>query len=154
MEWHIFVDGAASGNPGPAGAGILILDDKANELDRRSIFLGEMTNNMAEYEALVRALDLAREADVRWVRVYSDSELVVNHVSGRYKVRNERLKRYVEAVSLARRQFEGFALQYIPREKNTVADRLAKDAVKRRGRRVTAPFDGEESPGIEGQDGP
>ncbi len=153
MEWQIYVDGASSGNPGESGAGIVIYE-KDKELSRYSIYLGRMTNNMAEYEALIFALQKARDASVGIIDIYTDSLLVANQVLGIYKVKHPVLKGYLSAVKKIADNFERFSLKYIPRERNRVADRLAKAAIMNRGRRVTAPYGGEESPGIKGQDGP
>ena len=69
MEWHIYIDGASSCNPGHAGAGLVVFDEFGNEIGRDSAYLGEMTNNMAEYEALVRALSRAFEANIKSVSI-------------------------------------------------------------------------------------
>ncbi len=113
-----------------------------------------MTNNMAEYEALIFALQKARDASIHSIDIYTDSLLVANQVSGTYKVKNPVLKGYLAAVKKIASNFSRFSLKYIPREENRIADMLAKAAIKNRGRRVTAPQSGEESPGIKGQDGP
>ena len=154
MEWHIYIDGASSCNPGASGAGIVVFDNNGNELFRDSIYLGHMTNNMAEYEALIRALRKAEQSSIKYISVYTDSLLVANQVLGKYRVKIVGLKVYVEEIKKIIRNFTSFALQYIPREENRLADKLAKDAIKKRGRRVVAPFNGEESLGIKGQDGP
>jgi ribonuclease HI len=133
MRWHIYVDGASSGNPGESGAGIVVLDDEGCEVFRDSRYLGQMTNNMAEYEALLYALQKAGESTVRHVSVYTDSELVAKQVCGEYKVRNERLRSYVEKVLDLIGFFDSFSLQHIPREANSVADKLAKTAASKKG---------------------
>jgi len=134
MEWHIYIDGASSCNPGHAGAGLVIFDDRGNEIGRDSVYLGEMTNNMAEYEALVRALSKACEANVKNISVYTDSLLVANQVIGKYKIKNSILQKYAEKAKNLIRTFDHFAVQYIPREKNKLADKLAKEAIiKRKG---------------------
>jgi ribonuclease HI len=133
MEWHIYIDGASSCNPGHAGAGIVIYDEHGNEVGKNSAYLGEMTNNMAEYEALVRALSMACTSDVKNVSIYTDSLLVANQITGKYKIKNVTLQKYAEKAKNLIRNFDHFAVQYIPREKNKVADRLAKDAIKKKG---------------------
>jgi ribonuclease HI len=133
VEWHIYIDGASSCNPGHAGAGFVVYDELGNEIWRDSAYLGEMTNNMAEYEAMVRALVKATKSDVRNVFIYSDSLLVVNQVLGTYKVKNNTLQKYAEQVKGLIRTFDHFAVQYIPREENKVADKLAKEAIKKKG---------------------
>ncbi len=128
MEWHIYVDGASLGNPGESGAGIVVYDQQGREALRESVPLGSMTNNMAEYEALVRALRKALEMRVGTVSVYTDSLLVANQVLGTYKVKNDRLRTYLKEVQLAIKGFDRFEIRYIPREKNKLADKLAKSA--------------------------
>ena len=153
IHWHVHVDGASSGNPGNSGAGIFVQDDEGKELLRKGLFLGEMTNNMAEYEALLHALTSASERSVKKITVYTDSLLVANQVNGLYKIKNATLFDYVRRVKKIVSNFEYFKIQYIPREQNKVADRLAKDAIKKGQTGGRSVFNGEESPGIEGQDG-
>ena len=92
MSWQIYVDGASSGNPGDSGAGMVIFDGNGTEISRDSVFLGKMTNNMAEYEALLRALEKAQEHGAQDVVVYTDSLLVANQVIGTYKINNDILR--------------------------------------------------------------
>jgi len=131
MPWQIYVDGASSGNPGDSGAGMVIFDGNGNEIFRDSIFLGKMTNNMAEYEALLRALQKARERGAQNVVVYTDSLLVANQVKGTYKINNHILRQYVVSVKKIISNFDHFAIQYIPREQNRIADKLAKSGIKK-----------------------
>jgi ribonuclease HI len=133
MEWTIYIDGASSCNPGHAGAGFVIYDEHGNEVGRDSAYLGEMTNNMAEYEALVRALSKAFDANVKNVSIYTDSLLVANQILGKYKIKNITLQKYAEKAKNLIRTFDHFAVQYIPREKNKVADKLAKEAINKKG---------------------
>lgn len=154
MEWHIYIDGASSGNPGDAGAGIVVYDDKNNKILDESIYLGHMTNNMAEYAALLFALQKAEKSSVSNVFIYTDSQLVTYQMQGKYKIKNLQLKRYAEQAKNIIEHFNHFDIKYIPRTENRLADKLAKNAIKHKGRRVIAPLKGEESPGIIGQDGP
>jgi ribonuclease HI len=131
MSWEIYVDGASSGNPGPSGAGIAIFDSEGNELHLESVYLGTMTNNMAEYEALLRALGKAAELGGQDVLVNTDSLLVASQVQGLYKIKNEVLREYVGKVKKTITLFNCFKIQYIPREKNKVADKLAKEGIKK-----------------------
>jgi ribonuclease HI len=126
--WHIYIDGASLGNPGQSGAGIVTFDEQGRELWRESTPLGTMTNNMAEYEALVRALRKAREMATGTVFVYTDSLLVANQILGKYKVKNDRLKAYALEVQGVVKSFDRFEIRYIPREENRLADKLAKSA--------------------------
>ncbi len=95
-EWHIYIDGASLGNPGLAGAGMIAFDEDGHEIWRESVHLGLMTNNMAEYEALVRALRKVGDPAGRPVNVYTDSQLVAYQVLGKYRIKNEGLKPYLE----------------------------------------------------------
>jgi ribonuclease HI len=133
MEWHIYIDGASSCNPGHAGAGLVAYDNHDKEVGRESAYLGEMTNNMAEYEALVRALLKAFKSGVKNVFIYTDSLLVANQVLGKYKIKNLTLQKYAEEAKNLICNFDHFAIQYIPREENKVADKLAKEAIKKKG---------------------
>ncbi len=129
MQWHINVDGASSGNPGRSGAGIVARDKDGNIILTRSVFLGEMTNNMAEYEALLIALNDAVQNSVKEVTVYTDSQLVANQINGLYKIKNMTLFQYVKKIKQTIGNFDHFAINYIPREQNREADKLAKDAI-------------------------
>ncbi len=131
MSWQVYVDGASSGNPGNSGAGIVVFDKNGVEIFRDSIFLGKMTNNMAEYEALLRALAKALECGVQDVTVHTDSLLVANQVTGAYKTNNDVLRRYVHKVKIIISNFDRFQIKYIPREQNRIADKLAKNAIKK-----------------------
>ena len=131
-EWHIYIDGASLGNPGLSGAGIIAFDGEGNELWRESIHLGKMTNNMAEYEALVRALRRIGKSGGT-VNVYTDSLLVANQVLGKYRLRSEGLKPYLEEARRLIRALPSLTVKYIPREGNRIADKLAKDGAAKKG---------------------
>jgi ribonuclease HI len=125
-EVVIYTDGASKGNPGPSGAGGVILTPDGETIEEFREHLGRTTNNVAEYEAvrigLVRALALG----ARRVTVRLDSELVSNQLTGRYKVKDTKLiDRYLEVGQLLAR-LDSVKFETIPREKNTRADRLAQ----------------------------
>jgi ribonuclease HI len=132
-EWHIYIDGASQGNPGFAGAGMIAFDEDGHEMWRESIHLGLMTNNMAEYEALVRALRKVGDPDGRPINVYTDSQLVAYQVLGKYRIKNAGLKPYLEEALRLMRRLPHVAVKYIPREGNKLADKLAKDAAAKKG---------------------
>jgi ribonuclease HI len=132
-EWHIYTDGACLGNPGQSGAGMVAFDEDGNEIWRDSIHLGEMTNNMAEYEALLRALKKIETSAIRTVHIYTDSLLIANQLLGKYRIRNEGLRPYFEEVKRLIRNFTYFKIKYIPREENRIADKLAKNAAAKKG---------------------
>lgn len=154
MKYHIYIDGASSGNPGESGAGIVIFDDMGNPVIKKGIYLGKMTNNMAEYEALCHALQMADEMAFNNIHVYTDSLLLANQIGGKYKVKNSTLKGYIKTAKGFIDNLIGFELTYIPREENGLADRLARDAIRHKGQAGNRRIKPEESPGIKGQDGP
>jgi len=129
-ELIIHTDGAARGNPGPAGAGAVIADPSGKVVAEICRYLGDsMTNNQAEYHALLLALREAASRGATRVSIFADSELMVRQIKGEYKVKDKGLKElYLEAISLLRR-FGGYAIEYIPREKNARADKLANLAI-------------------------
>jgi ribonuclease HI len=133
MEWHIYIDGASSGNPGESGVGIAAFNENGQELFRDSIYLGHMTNNMAEYEALVRALERAYQSSVKNLYIYTDSLLVANQITGKYKIKNPELMKYADTAKTIIKYFNNFTLKHIPRGKNTLADKLAKNAANKKG---------------------
>lgn len=131
-----FIDGAARGNPGPAGAGAYLAATNP-EHEPRELFeaLGIATNNEAEYRALLLALDAANRAGATDLTIYSDSELLVHQMNGLYRVKAANLKPlFAEALRRAK-AFRSFSISHVRREKNKDADRLANrgaDASERR----------------------
>ncbi|OQB69133.1 MAG: 14.7 kDa ribonuclease H-like protein [Spirochaetes bacterium ADurb.Bin133] len=123
----IYIDGGSRGNPGDAGAGV-ILDNNG----KRSGFyryLGVKTNNEAEYSALIIGITVALENNVKNIKVFSDSELLCNQINGVYKVKNENLKKYyIEAKSLIDK-LNSFEIKHILREQNGLADKMANKAM-------------------------
>ena len=151
-ELLINIDGASSGNPGPAGIGVVIRQD-GTIIHEISKAIGEATNNVAEYTALVYALQeaLIRRADM--VTVITDSELVHRQVTGEYKVKNANIKPLFEQVQHLLRGFKQVKMKHVLREENKDADRLATKSIKSKQAQVVAPlFDnnGEESPSSTG----
>jgi ribonuclease HI len=125
----LYSDGASSGNPGKAGAGFVIFSD-GRKIFENKIYLGIKTNNEAEYIAAIKCLESARKMDFQKITLFSDSQLLVNQITGRYKVKNRRLKILHEKVILLLGQFNQWDIVHIYREKNKIADRLAKQAIK------------------------
>jgi len=125
----LYTDGASRGNPGDAGAGIILFDCKGNELLSRSIYLGKCTNNSAEYQALIAGLARAHEAGCRTLNIFLDSELIVRQVQGIYKVKNEQLKPLHDQVKNLLAKFRSWGIRHIPREKNYRADDLANKGI-------------------------
>jgi ribonuclease HI len=123
------VDGGARGNPGPAAAGAVATSPEGDPLGERSAYIGEATNNVAEYRALLLGLELARELGASEVEVINDSELVARQIGGEYRVKHAGLKPlYLEAMS-ALRKFDAWAVRPVRREQNTRADELVNEAL-------------------------
>jgi probable phosphoglycerate mutase len=124
-----YIDGGSRGNPGPAGYGVVIQDSAGNTLESFSQFIGTATNNVAEYQALLSALEYVLSHDGDSLQVYCDSELVVRQIQGRYRVQSPDLKPlHARARQLAGR-LKRFVIQHIPREQNRLADQLANEAM-------------------------
>jgi len=120
----IHADGASLGNPGAAGIGAVIeLDGQTTEIARH---IGTATNNIAEYSALVAALEEAFRQGAEAVDVRLDSELAVRQMLGQYKVKNEGLKPLFERAKKLSQSFRKFSIRHVPREENTHADKLSK----------------------------
>ena len=125
----IAVDGAARGNPGPAGAGVAITDGKGRVVKEIALSLGETTNNVAEYAALLCALQAAAQLGAKEVRVQTDSELLARQLSGEYRVKDPTLRVFHALVEQLRTGFRCCEVRHVPREQNRAADRLANRAV-------------------------
>lgn len=125
----IHTDGGSRGNPGLAGIGVIIYDDSNNIVLELSQYIGVQTNNVAEYKALVRALELSYEMGIKDIELYMDSELVVKQIKGEYKVKNERMKPFYEMANSLISQFDNFSIHHVKREKNKRADELANLAM-------------------------
>ncbi|MCS6861693.1 MAG: ribonuclease HI family protein [Abditibacteriales bacterium] len=126
----IHFDGAAQGNPGPAGIGVVILDADGTSLAEIGEYIGEATNNVAEYRALIRALEEAQALGGRRLTIYADSELIVRQLAGQYEVKSPRLQPLFARVDELLRQFEQVHVTHIRRAANNLADKLATNAIK------------------------
>lgn len=126
--WTIYTDGGSRGNPGPAAYAYVI--KRPGEVDIEEMgYLGQTTNNIAEYTGLVKALEHANELGGKQLVVNSDSELMVKQLNGQYKVKNEGLRPlYNQAVAL-RRQFDSVTIMHIYRDQNSQADALCNEAM-------------------------
>jgi len=125
----LYVDGASRGNPGEAGAGFYLLDGDGNELLQGMRFLGRMTNNAAEYQALILGLREALGIGGDSIEIYTDSELVANQMKGIYTVKNKQLRRLHQKVVALLDKFHRYEITAIRREDNRKADRLANEAI-------------------------
>lgn len=122
-------DGAARGNPGPAGAGAQAIGPSGEVVAEVSEFLGHATNNVAEYHALILVLVAARPLGYRRLKVLTDSQLMANQITGGYRVKNQGLKPLAARVMALFDEYREVEVQYIPRAKNTACDALANKAI-------------------------
>lgn len=129
---RVYSDGAARGNPGPAGAGAVVVAGDGQVLAQLGRFLGETTNNVAEYQGLLLGLRHAAELGARAVDVYADSQLMIRQLGGQYRVRNEGLKPLFDEAMRLLRAFGQFTLHHIPREQNAAADEMSNRAIDER----------------------
>jgi ribonuclease HI len=125
----VHVDGGARGNPGPAAVAAVASTPDGDQLGERNAFIGEATNNVAEYRALLLGLELARDLGAAEVEVVNDSELVARQIGGEYKVKHAGLKPlFLEAMSELR-GFERWSVRPVRREENQRADELVNEAL-------------------------
>ena len=123
------VDGGARGNPGPAAIGVVLRDGDGAVVEEVGERIGEATNNVAEYKALLRGIELAAEHEPTELELIGDSELVVRQVEGRYKVKNAGMKKLHEEVKRALRDFDSWSIRHVRRAENADADRLVNEAL-------------------------
>lgn len=139
MEFTLYADGGSRGNPGPAGAGAVVFDNLGKRVVEVSDYLGVATNNIAEYEAVLRGLKKLVEtypADLLTsspLTIRMDSKLVIEQLKGAYKVKHPNLiPRYLEVKNILARSFNKVSFEHVYREKNTDADALANEAMDRK----------------------
>ena len=131
----IRTDGGARGNPGPAALGAVIENDKGMVLKEVSEYIGEKTNNEAEYRAPIEALKKLRaligktQAKKSEVNIYADSELMVKQMNGQYKIENEKMQKFFLELWNLKLDFRKVTFQSVPREQNKAADRLVNEAL-------------------------
>jgi ribonuclease HI len=128
MVLTIYTDGASRNNPGEAGAGVYIVQD-GRPVEKIARYLGKTTNNIAEYTAAIIGLESAVKQGASRVNLFADSELLVKQLNGEYKVKNEGLKPLFRRACELIAKIGSVEIQYIPREKNNVADSLANKAI-------------------------
>jgi ribonuclease HI len=149
----IFVDGACHGNPGPAGIGVAIFENE-KLIKEISKPIGDATNNIAEYSALIFGLLEAQSLKAEKLTILSDSQLVCRQVEGTYKIKNIHLKFLHEQILFLLKMFKAVEIRHIPREENELADKLAAGSLKiRKGSQDDRPEEflfGEESPSSKG----
>ncbi len=126
---QLFTDGASRGNPGEAGAGSVLLDSNGQELAARSLYLGQCTNNVAEYKALLLGLQSALELGCGNLDIFLDSQLIVRQIQGQYKVKHPTLKPLFFEVKDLLARIESWSVAHVPREQNKRADELANQGI-------------------------
>ncbi len=129
---RVYSDGAARGNPGPSGAGAVLVDSSGNVVDRLGKYLGIQTNNYAEYMGLLLGLKRARELGIREVEVFADSELMIRQLGGRYQVRSPSLRPLYEQALRLLNDFSRVKLVHVPRKMNAAADEMSNRAIDER----------------------
>ncbi len=138
MQFTLYADGGSRGNPGPAGAGAVVFDTTGKRVVEVADFLGVATNNIAEYEALLRGLTKLHEAFAEGyflhvpLLVRMDSNLAIEQLKGNYKVKHPNLvPRYLAVKNILARHFGAVTFEHVRREFNTDADALANEAMDR-----------------------
>ena len=125
----LYTDGASRGNPGKAGAGIILYDPQGTVLTESKQYLGVCTNNEAEYRALILGLEQALKLKCPAVKIHLDSELVVRQMEGIYKIKNANLAQFAAKAKELLSHFDQYLLLHVPRHKNSAADQLANQAI-------------------------
>jgi ribonuclease HI len=129
-ELYIYTDGASRGNPGEAGAGVVIMDDGGAVVRELRKYLGHTTNNVAEYEAFILGLTEAVRLGASKIHMRNDSELLTRQISGEYRVKDQKLKRLHAKAKRILNKFDAYEIRSLRRENNRVADRLANEAIE------------------------
>ena len=125
----IYADGAARGNPGPAGIGVVIEDERGRVLKELSQFVGQKTNNQAEYLALIQGLEAAAAYQAEAILIRLDSELLVHQLKGEYQVKSPLLEPLMGQVQELLARYKVIGVEHIERDYNRAADRLANQAI-------------------------
>jgi ribonuclease HI len=125
----VHLDGGARGNPGPAAIGVVIADQDGEVIDELAERIGVATNNVAEYEALLRGVSRAAELGATELELINDSELVAKQLTGVYKVKHPAMKPLYERARAALAGFERWQIRSVPRAQNADADRLVNEAL-------------------------
>ena len=129
MSYRIFSDGASRGNPGPSGIGAVIFDAHGKVVHEIARYIGQVTNNVAEYKALIAALDYCVKHKLSPVEILADSQLLIRQLAGEYRVKNEAIKVLYDEVQAHLRHLKVTGYQHVYRELNKHADRLANQGI-------------------------
>lgn len=131
FDFRARTDGACRGNPGPAAIGVSIENPDGQEIAQASETIGETTNNVAEYRALIKALEMLVDLGARTPQLLLDSELIVRQMLGEYRVRNPRMRDLYQEAQAFLPSFSRVDFRHVPREENVRADSLANQALDR-----------------------
>lgn len=126
---NLYTDGACRGNPGQGGAGAVLVGETGEIVATVKHSLGQCTNNIAEYRALIFGLEIALKKRYGHLNIFLDSELLVNQIKGSYKVKNENLKILMREVRKLLSYFDSYKVEHIDRSQNHMADKLANEAI-------------------------
>ena len=126
----IYTDGGARGNPGPAGIGVVVFNaDESEIISQHKQYIGETTNNQAEYKAIISGLQEAKKLKAQEVEIYTDSELVCSQINGIYKIKNTDFQDSFIKIYNLKQSFKKIKFKHILREKNKLADKLVNQAI-------------------------
>ena len=129
MKASLYTDGGARGNPGPAGIGAVLRDEDGEVLGEIAQGIGDATNNVAEYVALITGLEMALDRGVTDIEIYMDSELVVSQLLGKWKIKKDTLRPLAVKARALMNRFDSFTLSHVRRELNADADKLANQGM-------------------------
>ncbi|HJR45896.1 MAG TPA: ribonuclease HI family protein [Actinomycetota bacterium] len=129
MKASLYADGGARGNPGPAGIGAVLRDESGEVIGEIAQGIGEATNNVAEYTAVITGLEMALERGVTDIDIYLDSELVVSQLLGKWKIKKDTLRPLAVKARALMNRFDSFTLSHVARELNADADKLANQGM-------------------------
>jgi ribonuclease HI len=129
LKLVLHVDGGARGNPGPAAIGVVVSEPGGEVIDELAERIGVATNNVAEYTAVLRALERARELQASEVELIGDSELVARQLAGTYKVKHPALRPLYQEALAALNGFDSWSIRSVPRAENAEADALVNSAL-------------------------
>jgi ribonuclease HI len=126
---RLFADGGSRGNPGPAGVGAVLFDEKGEAVEEVSKYIGTATNNVAEYLAVIYGLQEAVFRGVKEIVINVDSQLVARQLKGEYRVKDQNIRKFFDIASNLLRMFDKIEIREIPREENGDADALVNKAI-------------------------
>ena len=129
MTFTVHVDGGARGNPGPAAIGVVVSADDGEVMEELGERIGVASNNVAEYRALLRGLEVAGALGAREIEIVNDSELIARQLTGDYKVKHPSMRPLYEEAISALRAFDAWSIQTVPRAQNARADALVNAAL-------------------------